>query len=150
MQSLHRDMPYVENTPLSVNVVWMLDDFTVENGATRVVPGSHKRREGPEPNRVYEDEITAIAPAGTLLLFDTHTWHGGGANHTDRLRRGFHVHYCRSWVKPQRDHPRSIDEETMRDASPLFIRLLGYNSQMEFEPTLNDHQRLQPPVFPAS
>ena len=144
-QSLHRDMPFVENTPLSINVVWMLDDFTEENGATRVVPRSHTRREGPEPGRVYPDEVLAIAPAGTLVAFNTMTWHGGGPNRTAALRRGFHVHYCRSWVKPQRDHVRSMDAEALADASPLLIRLLGYHRQMEFEPTLNDHQRIPPP-----
>src|SRR5436305_1434995 len=62
-QSLHRDMPFVPSTPLSVNVVWMLDDFTEANGATRVVPGSHRRPEGPEPGRVYAEEVLAVAPA---------------------------------------------------------------------------------------
>jgi ectoine hydroxylase-related dioxygenase (phytanoyl-CoA dioxygenase family) len=145
-QSLHRDMPFVENIALSVNVVWMLDDFTAENGATRVVPRSHARREGPERDRVYPDEVLAIAPAGTILLFNTMTWHGGSPNRTDRVRHGFHVHYCRSWVKPQRDHPRSIDSESLADASPLLIRLLGYHSQMEFEPVLNDYQRIPVPA----
>jgi ectoine hydroxylase-related dioxygenase (phytanoyl-CoA dioxygenase family) len=144
-QSLHRDMPFVQEVALSLNVVWMLDEFTAENGATRVVPGSHLRPEGPEPGRVYPDEALAVAPAGTLLLFNTLTWHGGGPNRTDRIRRAFHVHYCRSWVKPQRDHPRSMDPASLADASPLLIRLLGYHSQMEFEPTLNDHQRLPVP-----
>ena len=83
-----------------------------------------------------------VAPAGSLLAFNSLTWHGGGPNRTDHLRRAFHVHYCRSWVRPQRDHPRSIDPESLRDASPLLVRLLGYHSQMEFEPELNDHQRL--------
>jgi ectoine hydroxylase-related dioxygenase (phytanoyl-CoA dioxygenase family) len=146
-QSLHRDMPFVEKIALSVNVVWMLDDFTRENGATRVVPGSFLRPEGPERDRVYPDEVLGLAPAGTLLLFNTMTWHGGGPNHTDRIRRGFHVHYCRSWVKPQRDHPRSMDAESLADATPLLIRLLGYHSQLEFEPARNEFQRLPvPPV----
>lgn len=145
-QSLHRDMPFVPETPLSINVVWMLDDFTEENGATRVVPASHRRPEGPERDRVYPDEVLAVAPAGTMLLFDTMTWHGGGPNRTDRLRRGVHVHYCRSWVRPQRDHPRSIDAASLAGASPVLIRLLGYHSQMEFEPELNQHQRLPVPA----
>lgn len=149
-QSLHRDMPFVENMALSVNVVWMLDDFTVENGATRVVPGSFRRREGPERDRVYPDEVLAVAPAGTILLFNTMTWHGGGFNRTDRLRHGFHVHYCRSWVKPQRDHPRSMDDEALAGATPLLIRLLGYNSQMEFEPVRNEFQRIPVPVVAAT
>jgi ectoine hydroxylase-related dioxygenase (phytanoyl-CoA dioxygenase family) len=145
-QSLHRDMPWVPDTPLSINVVWMLDDFTEENGATRVVPGSHRRPEGPERDRVYPDEVLAIAPAGSLLLFNTQTWHGGGPNRTDRTRYAFHVHYCRSWVKPQRDHPRSMDAASLADATPLLIRLLGYHSQMEFEPERNDHRRLEIPA----
>ena len=144
-QSLHRDMPWVPEFPLSINVVWMLDDFTAENGATRVVPFSHRRPEGPERDAVYPDEFLATAPAGTLLAFNTMTWHGGGPNRTDRLRRAFHVHYCRAWVKPQRDHPRSVDAETLADATPLLVRLLGYHSQMEFEPELNAHQRIPSP-----
>lgn len=149
-QSLHRDMPFVQGIALSLNVVWMLDDFTEENGATRVVPGSHLRVEGPERDRVYPDEVLAVAPAGSLVAFNTMTWHGGGPNHTDRIRRGFHVHYCRSWVKPQRDHVRSMDAASLLDATPLLIRLLGYHSQMEFEPELNQHQRVPVPAAPAA
>ena len=147
-QSLHRDMPWVPDTPLSVNVVWMLDDFTEESGATRVVPGSHRRPDGPERDRIYPDEVLALAPAGTLLAFSSHTWHGGGPNRTERLRRAFHVHYCRSWVKPQRDHTRSLDPPALEGATTLFLRLLGYHSQMEFEPERNEHQRL--PIPPAA
>jgi ectoine hydroxylase-related dioxygenase (phytanoyl-CoA dioxygenase family) len=149
-QLLHRDMPYADGVCLSVNCVWMLDDFTEENGATRVVPFSHLRAEGPEANRVYQDEYLAIEPAGTVLLFNMLTWHGGGHNRTNRIRRAFHVHYCRSWVKPQRDHPRSMDADSLRDATPLLVRLLGYHSQMEFEPVRNEHQRLPvPPTTPS-
>ncbi len=144
-QSLHRDMPFIADFPLSVNVVWMLDEFSAENGATRVVPGSHRRPDGPERDCVYADEVLAVAPAGTLLLFNSQTWHGGGPNRTDRIRRAFHVHYCRSWVKPQRDHPRSMDVASLADASPLLIRLLGFHSQLEFEPEFNQHQRLPVP-----
>jgi ectoine hydroxylase-related dioxygenase (phytanoyl-CoA dioxygenase family) len=149
MQSLHRDMPFIENLALSVNVLWMLDDFTRDNGATRVVPGSHRRPEGPEKGKVYPDEVLAIAPAGTIVMFNTATWHGGGQNNTDRIRRGFHVHYCRSWVKPYWDHPRSMDPESLANASPLLIRLLGYHSQMNFEPALNDFRKIEPPLVAA-
>jgi ectoine hydroxylase-related dioxygenase (phytanoyl-CoA dioxygenase family) len=144
-QSLHRDMPFVPSTPLSVNVVWMLDDFTETNGATRLVAGSHRRPEGPQPGQIYAQEVLAIAPAGTILAFDTMTWHGGGTNRTDRIRRGIHVHYCRSWVRPQRDHVRSMDGESLTGATPLLVRLLGYRSQMEFEPALNDFRKLPVP-----
>lgn len=144
-QSLHRDMPFVPDTPLSINVLWLLDDFTAENGATRLVPGSHRRPEGPEPGCVYPDEVLATGPAGTILAFDTMTWHGGGPNRTDRIRRGIHVHYCRSWVRPQRDHPRSMDDEALAGASPLLLRLLGYHSQPEFEAAPNDYRRVPLP-----
>jgi ectoine hydroxylase-related dioxygenase (phytanoyl-CoA dioxygenase family) len=144
-QSLHRDMPFVPGMALSINVVWMLDDFTLENGATRVVPGSHLRPDGPERDCIYPDEVLGTAPAGTLLAFNSLTWHGGGPNRSSRIRRAFHVHYCRSWVKPQRDHPRSMDAASLAGASPLLIRLLGYHSQMEFEPVVNEHQRLPVP-----
>jgi hypothetical protein len=84
------------------NSVWMLDDFTAENGATRMVPGSHRWRRlppagmyGPDP-----EEQLVTGQAGTVVIMNSHMWHGGTANRTDRPRRAMHVYYTR-WDKPQ-------------------------------------------------
>jgi ectoine hydroxylase-related dioxygenase (phytanoyl-CoA dioxygenase family) len=116
---------------LTCNSLWLLDDFTRDNGATRIVPGSNHRDESaPETS---PDEIQVIAPAGTVVIFDAATWHGGAENRTQNPRRVIHGYFCRSWVKPQLDHTRSYDPEWLETASPLLKRLMGFNHQVAYE-----------------
>src|SRR4051812_16112942 len=84
LQALHADWRgAVEPGDYYVcNSIWLLDDFTEENGATRVVPGSHRSRQVPnqamqDPKTTHPDEIKLLAPAGTVVIFNSHTWHGG-------------------------------------------------------------------------
>ena len=91
------------------NSMWLLDDFTEENGATRVVPGSH--RSGKHPKDALEDaaqqhpqEIQLTAPAGTVIVFNSHLWHAGGLNQTDSPRHGMLAYYTR------RDHKQLTDQ----------------------------------------
>jgi ectoine hydroxylase-related dioxygenase (phytanoyl-CoA dioxygenase family) len=99
-QLLHSDIGQAMLNPISpvmMNTVWMLDDFTKEIGATRVLPGSH--RSGlQEPPQDFELKylVTAEAPAGSVLVFNGQTWHGGGANTTDRNRHALFGHYRKS------------------------------------------------------
>ena len=74
------------------NSVWMLDDFTAENGATRMVPRSHTWRRLPEPGNAgsLPGEALVTGKAGTVVIMNAHMWHGGTANRTDRCRRALH------------------------------------------------------------
>jgi ectoine hydroxylase-related dioxygenase (phytanoyl-CoA dioxygenase family) len=99
------------------NSMWLLDDFTVENGATRVVPGSH--RSGKHPKDTLKDaaqkhpqEIQLIAPAGTVIIFNSHLWHAGGLNQTDSPRHGMLAYYCRRDQKQLTDQRKFIHPET--------------------------------------
>jgi len=99
------------------NTAWLLDDFTPENGATRLVPGSH--RSGglpqdalPDPGVRHPDEIKAVAPAGSVLVFNGHTWHSGTENRTDRPRRALFAFFCRRHHPQQLDQKRYIRPET--------------------------------------
>ena len=99
------------------NSMWLLDDFTVENGATRVVPGSH--RSGQHPKDVLKDatqkhaeEIQLIAPSGTVIIFNSHLWHAGGLNQTDSRRHGMLAYYCRRDQKQLTDQRKFIHPET--------------------------------------
>ena len=94
------------------NTIWLLDDFTSENGATRIVPGSHKW--GKLPQRVLSDpaaphpeEILVTAPAGSVVVMNTHAWHGGTANRTNRPRRALHSFYCR-YDQPQQQYQKGL------------------------------------------
>ncbi len=134
-QGLHRDMniwgpsmPWLE-VPIGVQVAWCVDEFTAENGATLIVPGSHARADasGDEPS------IPAVAPAGSMILFDARTFHAGGANRSQALRRAVLCFYIRSWLKPQTDHKRSIEPALVQEASATMIRLLGFQRQSPVE-----------------
>ncbi len=91
------------------NSIWLLDDFTEHNGATRVVPGSHRsgkapRDELPDPKAAHPHEVKLLAPAGTVVIFNSHVWHGGTLNTTDHPRRALHSYFCR------RDQPQQLDQ----------------------------------------
>lgn len=100
------------------NSIWLLDDFFVENGATRLVPKSHLLGKTPEevmedPLDTYRDEIILEAPAGTVVVFNSHVWHGGTVNHTDKDRRAIHSYFCRRDQPQQTDQKMWILEETI-------------------------------------
>ena len=82
------------------NSIWMLDDFTPENGATRVVPGSHRWGQVPrdalaDPAAPHPDEVLVTGAAGTCVVFNSHLWHGGTLNRTGSPRRGIHAAFVR-------------------------------------------------------
>ena len=105
------------------NTVWLLDDFTTENGALRVVPGSHRSGKRPQdvladPDRPHPDELLVTGRAGDLVVMNSHLWHGGTANRTERRRLALHAFYCR-WEKPQQQYQKAlIRPETAAALSP--------------------------------
>ena len=118
---------------LAVQTVWMLDDFTPDNGATRVVPGSHRTlKKPPWGYDPIAGEIALTAPAGSLALWLSHTWHRVGANVTDRPRRAIIGYFSQAWVKPFSDYTRSVPPEVMERYSPRARYLLGWSA---FAPT---------------
>jgi hypothetical protein len=91
------------------NSVWMLDDFTPENGATRFVPGSHRWGRVPEPDFYgpHPEERLVTGEAGTVVVMNAHMWHGGTPNRTAAPRRAMHVYYTR-WDKPQQQYQKKL------------------------------------------
>jgi hypothetical protein len=109
------------------NSVWMLDDFTEENGATRMIPRSHTWRRLPEPGNSdsLPDEELVIGTAGTVVIMNAHMWHGGTANRTDRCRRALHAFYTRV-DKPQQQYQKALlRAETLAALTPLQRRVLA-------------------------
>jgi len=108
IQPFHRDIPpqlRKGGPPVMVQAVWMLDGFTADNGATRIVPGSH-RAEPAEPPAGVEVKhwVAPTGPAGSVLVFNGQCWHGGGANRSDAVRRALFAHYRVSpWMRFQCD-----------------------------------------------
>lgn len=92
------------------NTIWLLDDFTAQNGATRLVPGTHRSGRLPQdvladPEAPHPDEVLLEAPAGTVVVFNSHVWHGGTMNRTTLPRRAVHSYFCR------RHQPQQIDQQ---------------------------------------
>ena len=125
---LHSDQGYVPldiSIPVVANIMWMLDDFTEANGATRVVPGSHLLRRHPDPtNRPRSSAATGRA--GSALVFDGRLWHGTGRNVTDRPRHGVLSYFARPFMRPQENCTLSIADDVLAVASPWLKELLGF------------------------
>jgi ectoine hydroxylase-related dioxygenase (phytanoyl-CoA dioxygenase family) len=121
-QPLHVDMAALpdERGYWVCNAVWMLDDFTPENGATRCIPGSHKW--GQRPQDVLEDvlaphpaEVLVLGPAGSIAVMNAHLWHGGTANRTAAPRLAMHAFYCRR-DKPQQQYQKKLLRPEVQDS----------------------------------
>lgn len=130
-QGIHRDRSGA--IPLSAGAaqtrfIWCLDDFAAENGATRVVPGSHLETE-PQSWTVQYESIAAEAPAGSVLIYTDLLLHGTGANvSTDRERAGVIIGYCPPWWKPMINFPLTTNPEVMKDSTKVLRQLMGYSS----------------------
>lgn len=96
------------------NSVWMLDDFTTENGSLRVVPGSQRWRRLPTPGETNAGEQLVTGQAGTVVVMNAHMWHGGTANRTAAPRRAMHIYYTRR-DKPQQQYQKSLLSEDVQE-----------------------------------
>ena len=102
------------------NLLFMLDDFTSDNGALRVVPGTHRAGRLPaevlaDPLASHPDERMVTGRAGDVLVLNGHLWHGGLANETAQPRRALHVYYCR-WDKPQQLYQKRMLRSAVQSA----------------------------------
>ena len=130
LQGLHADDGLFAigrpHRPMMVTTIWALTDFTAENGATRIVPGSHRDPGHPDP----DDDSIAIAaemPAGSVLVMDSQLWHCGGPNSTsDDWRLGLNVQYVRGFFRTQQNHYLSIPHDKLSGYSPQLRKLLGF------------------------
>ena len=122
-QELHGDIPQAMlnmDSPVMMNTVWMLDEFTSEIGATRCVPGTHKSGKALPPEELeLKHVVEAIAPIGSVLVFNGQTWHGGGRNVGTKNRHALFGHYrkamCIFQLDPHDDFPEEwFDQLTER------------------------------------
>jgi len=111
------------------NSIWLLDDFTPDNGATRVVAGSHLLGKVPsdvmaDTMAAHPDEQLINGPAGTVVVFNSHTWHGGTLNRTSAPRRAIHSYWTRRSQPQQLDQRAYLSADTKASFSPAQRYLL--------------------------
>ncbi|MDW3681743.1 phytanoyl-CoA dioxygenase family protein [Cupriavidus sp. CV2] len=123
----HRDLPYqhfVSTRPLAINALFCVDDFTCENGATIVLPASHKSEEFPSPGYVRRNAVQIEAKAGSFVLLDCMLFHTGGFNGSQAVRRAVNHVYNIPYFKQQIRIPNNMKE---LDLPGEAREVLGFN-----------------------
>jgi ectoine hydroxylase-related dioxygenase (phytanoyl-CoA dioxygenase family) len=120
------------------NTIWLLDDFTEQNGATRMIPGSQNWRKLPKAEMAdlaapHPQEVLLLAPAGSVVVMNTHGWHGGTANQTSGHRRALHGFFCRSDKPQQQYQKRLLRPETQAHLTPELRKLLALDDPLNDE-----------------
>lgn len=157
-QAIHYDDSFYPvprpRPPISMGVIWAIDEFTAENGATQIIPGSHKwgdptpdglpdereiktPRNGPAHREAHiealESRLTdALMPAGSALVFAGTLWHRGGGNHSGGRRLALTLQYCAPWARQQENMMLAVPPETTRTLSPRVRALMGYSIHPPF------------------
>jgi ectoine hydroxylase-related dioxygenase (phytanoyl-CoA dioxygenase family) len=127
-QNLHTDDSFYRvarpRAALGVSAIWAIDDFTADNGATQVIPGSH--RWGAEvPDEDDPRIVDVVMPAGSVVLFLGTLWHRGGANRSNAPRLAITPQYCEPWCRPQEQMVLSVGAAAAQ-FSPRVRTMLGF------------------------
>ena len=130
-QGMHTDSPLMPDplpdAPVASNAMWVIDDFSLESGATLVVPGSHKKRSNP-PANAMEMAIPIEAPIGAVIVFNGNLWHSAGARKLPGERVGMTQYFRRMYAIPQEDLNGVISDEVIARNPSRFAHLVGRDS----------------------
>jgi ectoine hydroxylase-related dioxygenase (phytanoyl-CoA dioxygenase family) len=138
-QLLHHDDAFYPiprpRPPLGAATVWAIDAFTASNGATVVIPGSHRWA---DRQPTGSDSVIGVEmPAGSCVFFLGTLWHGGGANRSDHPRLAVTAQYCQPWLRPQEAFALSASRTCVRTVSEDIRRMLGYSIHPPFMGQVN-------------
>ncbi|HEY9732026.1 MAG TPA: phytanoyl-CoA dioxygenase family protein [Drouetiella sp.] len=124
-QPLHLDFFGDRKMLTSLLFILCLDDFTAENGGTRVVPYSQRKHGREKSFEFLEDQaVTIEAPAGSILVYDADLVHSAGFNQSTDFRLCLHIVYSLAWIKPQWDialsMPKGLRDRLTKSERALF------------------------------
>lgn len=127
-QAIHRDRwawgRHLSHLEPQFNTIWAVTDFTTENGATQVVPGS---TQWPDDREIQPDEVTqAEMTAGSVLIYSGSVFHGGGSNKSQQDRIGINITYALGWLRQEENQYLSCPPELAKALSPTLQELAGY------------------------
>lgn len=129
-QILHRDelawdfFPFPEDYEVQCNLLWAMSDYTEENGATRIVPGSH--RAGPGQKYQQQDSIPAVMKRGSALFYTGKIYHGAGQNRSTGVRQALNITYAVGWVRQEENQYLSTPLELALTLPDDLLKVMGY------------------------
>ena len=129
-QPIHRDQwaydffTFPQGYEVQCNTIWALTDFTEENGATRVIPGSNHYED--KLRLSVDDSVPAEMARGSVLLYTGAVYHGGGANRSDGVRKGINITYNLSWLRQEENQYLAVPLDVARTLPEDLLRLIGY------------------------
>lgn len=127
---VHRDIRFFSGSfPLMLNMLIMLDDFTLENGATYLLAKSHLQPEKPTDEHFYEHAQRATGKCGDVLFFNSNLWHAAGLNTSTQERRAITITFTKPFMKQQLDYPHAVGTEKLLKLSTNLQQVIGYFSR---------------------
>jgi ectoine hydroxylase-related dioxygenase (phytanoyl-CoA dioxygenase family) len=129
-QMIHRDQwafdffPFPAGFEVECHTMWAMTDFTDENGATRVIPGSHRAADKLRPD--YDETVPAVMPKGSVFVYIGSVYHGGGANRSDAHRLGVNIGYTLSWLRQEENQYLACPPDVARTLPVDLAKLVGY------------------------
>jgi ectoine hydroxylase-related dioxygenase (phytanoyl-CoA dioxygenase family) len=130
-QPIHRDQwafdffPFPKGFDAQCNTIWALTDFTEENGATRVIPGSNSWADGLQPT--LDQTVAAEMPKGSCLFYSGSVYHGGGANRSASTRAAANITYALGWLRQEENQYLACPPDVARELPDDLLRLMGYS-----------------------
>lgn len=123
------------------NAMWMVTNFTTENGATLLVPGSHLS--GRQPDDGFDGDapwVPAVGRAGTVAIFEGRTWHSTGENRTGEPRVGLTTNFCAPQFRQQENYLLGTRPEVLESAPPELLKLIGFKPWQGYGGYENGHE----------
>jgi ectoine hydroxylase-related dioxygenase (phytanoyl-CoA dioxygenase family) len=129
-QLIHRDQwafdffPFPSGYEVQCNTIWAMTEFSEANGATRVIPGSHRLAD--KLQFQHADTVPAEMPAGSVVFYTGSLYHGAGANRSDAVRYGLNLTYALGWLRQEENQYLSVPLDVARTLPEPLLKLIGY------------------------
>jgi Phytanoyl-CoA dioxygenase (PhyH) len=131
VHGVHRDIRFGSDIKrFMINVLVMLDDFTLANGATHLLSGSQTQADRPNPDTFLREADRAVSARGSVLFFNSLLWHATGRSEVDAPRRALTLTLTNPFFKPQLDYPRLLGYDRAAEFNPFLRQVIGYNSRI--------------------
>jgi len=128
---IHVDSPrFIKGYATNMGVFFPLDNFTLENGATYYLPGSHRLSKIPSKSFFYKNARRLICNAGDMILINARVVHAAGINNTEKTRHALTLNFCRSFMRQRFDFPRLLPKKIICKLGKYGMQLIGMNVRM--------------------